>query len=295
MNLCRKLLFLVIALFSIGSLHAEEHPDWTTPVTPFRIAGNLYYVGSRDLASYLIVTPAGDILINSNLQSSPPLIRHSVEQLGFHFSDIKILLISHAHSDHAGGSAAILKQTGAKYMVMDADVPLIQDGGRSDFAYGGHQLMPPAHVDRVLHDGDEVRLGGSTLVAHKTAGHTRGTTTWTMQVQDGGKTRDVVIVGGWSVLSEYRLVATAKQPASYPGIAKDYAHTFDVLRSLPCDIFLGAHGLYFGMLGKLALVPKQGPSVWIDPQGYKSAVLEEQKDFEDKLAEQRAEAGKAKP
>lgn len=295
MSLCRKLLFLVVALLSFGSLHAQTHPDWTTPVEPFRIAGNLYYVGSRDLASYLVVTPAGDILINSNLASSPPLIRHSVEQLGFHFSDIKILLISHGHSDHAGGSAAILKQTGAKYMVMDADVQVIQDGGRSDFAYGGHLLMPPAHVDRVLHDGDEVRLGGSVLVAHKTAGHTRGTTTWTMRVQDGGKTRDVVIVGGWSVLSEYRLVATARQPASYPGIAKDYAHTFDVLRSLPCDIFLGAHGLYFGMLGKLALVPKQGASVWIDPAGYKSGVLEAQKDFEDDLAKQQAEVGKSKP
>ena len=294
MSLCRKLLFLVVALLSLGSLHGQSHPDWTTPVEPFRIAGNLYYVGSRDLAAYLVVTPVGDILINSNLASSPPLIRHSVEQLGFHFSDIKILLISHAHSDHAGGSAAILKQTGAKYMVMDADVPLIEDGGRSDFAYGGHQLMQPAHVDRVLHDGDEVRLGGSVLVAHKTAGHTRGTTTWTMRVQDGGKTRDVVIVGGWSVLSEYRLVATAKQPASYPGIARDYAHTFDVLSSLPCDIFLGAHGLYFGMLGKLALVPKQGPAIWIDPAGYKSAVLEEQKDFEDTLAKQQAETGKPK-
>jgi len=294
MSLCRKLLCLFVVLLSVGSLHAQTHPDWTTPVAPFRIAGNLYYVGTRDLAAYLVVTPAGDILINSNLASSPPLIRHSVEQLGFHFSDIKILLISHAHSDHAGGSAAILKQTGAKYMVMDADVQVIQDGGRSDFAYGGHQLMQPAHVDRVLHDGDEVQLGGSVLVAHKTAGHTRGCTTWTMRVQDGGKIRDVAIVGGWSVLSEYRLVATAKQPASYPGIAQDYAHTFDVLHSLPCDIFLGAHGLYFGMLGKLALLPKQGPAVWIDPEGYKRGVLELQKDFEDRLAEQQAEAAKPK-
>src|ERR1700743_3430221 len=138
--LVRGLLLGALALFA-AELHAQSNAEWTTPIAPFHIAGNLYYVGSRDLASYLIVTPAGDILINSNLTSSPPLIRHSVEQLGFHFSDLKILLISHAHSDHAGGSAAILKQTGAKYMVMDADVPLIQDGGRSDFAYGGHQFM----------------------------------------------------------------------------------------------------------------------------------------------------------
>jgi metallo-beta-lactamase class B len=293
MSPCRKLLCFVIVLLSFGRLHAQMNPDWTTPVAPFRIADNLYYVGSRDLASYLIVTPAGDILINSNLQSSVPQIRHSVERLGFRFSDIKILLISHAHSDHAGGSAAILKQTGAKYMVMDADVPTIQDGGRSDFAYGGRQLMPPAHVDRVLHDGDEVKLDGSVLVAHKTAGHTRGCTTWTMRVQDNGKPRDVVIVGSWNVLSEYRLVATATRPASYPGIAQDFAHGFEVLHSLPCDIFLGAHGGYFEMKEKLARMATEGSAVWLDPDGYKRAVVEHQKEFEDKLAKQRHEGTSA--
>src|ERR1700753_3408671 len=141
---------LAVLLTNASSARADDHPERTTPLKPFRIADNLYYVGSRDLASYLITTPQGDILINSNLESSPPLIRHSVEQLGFHWSDIKILLISHAHSDHDAGSAAILAQTHAKYMVMDGDVPVVESGGATDFAYGPKPQYPPAHVDRIL-------------------------------------------------------------------------------------------------------------------------------------------------
>ena len=269
---------------------ADDNPAWTTPIAPFRIVDNVYYVGSQDLAAYLIVTPAGDILINSNLESSVPLIKHSVEQLGFHFSDIKVLLISHAHFDHDAGSAGILKQTGAKYMVMDADVPSVEDGGVTDFAYGGKQQYPPAKVDRVLHDGDKVTLGGSTLVAHKTPGHTRGCTTWTMVVKDRGVNRNVVFVGSWNVNPGYRLVAAHGKPASYPGIAADYVHTFEVLRSLPCDFFLGAHGQYFDMLAKLKRAPAQGSAVWIDPAGYKAAVAERQQAFEAELAKQKVAA-----
>ncbi len=161
---------------------AAPNPAWTKPFPPFRIAGNLYYVGSEDLASYLIVTPKGDILINSSLESSVPLIRKSVETLGFHFSDIKILLISHAHYDHCAGSARIKQLTGAKYYVMDADVSVVESGGKTDFQYGAQPDMrfPPARVDRILHDGSTVSLGGTVLTAHLTAGHTRGTTTWTL-------------------------------------------------------------------------------------------------------------------
>jgi metallo-beta-lactamase class B len=285
-----KFMRCIAAAFVILTLHAsaQNNPEWTTPLTPFRIADNLYYVGSQDLASYLIVTPAGDILINSNLESSPPQIRHSVEQLGFRFSDIKILLISHAHFDHDAGSAAILKQTGAKYMVMDADVPSVEDGGVTDFAYGGKQQYPPAKVARILHDGDKVTLGGAVLVAHKTPGHTRGCTTWTMVVKDHGASRNVVIVGSWNVNPGYRLVDTPTKPASYPGIAADYVHTFAVLRALPCDIFLGAHGVYFDMLAKQKRMPAGGGAVWIDPEGYKSAVAERQQAFEAELAKQKA-------
>jgi metallo-beta-lactamase class B len=278
----------LLTLPAIAPARAQDNPAWLTPITPFKIADNLYYVGSQDLASYLIVTPKGDILINSSLEASVPLIRHSVEQLGFKFTDIKILLISHAHSDHDAGSAAIIKQTGAQYMVMDGDVPVVEDGGLTDFAYGGKQEYPPAKVSRILHDGETVSLGGAVLTAHKTPGHTRGCTTWTMTAKDHGAARNVVIVGSWNVNPGFRLVDTKAKPASYPGIAADYAHTFDVLRGLPCDIFLGAHGVYFDMLEKLKRMPAEGSAVWVDPAGYKSAVAERQQAFETELAKQKS-------
>src|SRR5215212_6660606 len=166
--------------------------DWTDPFPAFRIAGNLYYVGSKGLANYLITTPEGHILINSDLEANVPLIRASVESLGFKFSDIKILLISHAHWDHCAGSAMIKRLTGAKYMVMDEDVEVVESGGKSDFQYANDAaaIYPPAKVDRVLHDGDEVKLGDAILTARLTPGHTKGCTTWTMKVNDGSRPRD---------------------------------------------------------------------------------------------------------
>lgn len=267
-------------------LHGQVNPEWTTPQKPFRIAGNLYYVGSRDLASYLIVTPAGNILINGNLQTSPPQIRASVEALGFRWADTKILLNGQAHFDHSAGNAAILRQTGAKLMVMDADAPTMESGGRDDFAH--LPQFHPAHVSRILHDGSRVTLGGVTLTAHKTAGHTRGCTTWTMQVKDDrGRILNVVIVGGFAALDSYRLVSTPGHPESYPGIARDFKLTFATLKSLPCDIFLGAHGSYFNMRQKLREAAPQGDSRWIDPAGYRRAVNEAQQAFELKLKRQK--------
>jgi metallo-beta-lactamase class B len=280
----RWLCLLLLAPASL--LWAAANPEWTTPLAPFRIADNLYYVGSQDLASYLVVTPKGDILINSSLESSPALIQKSVEQLGFHFSDIKILLISHSHADHDAGSAEIKRLTGAKYMVMDGDVPVVESGGAKDFAYP-KDLYPAVKVDRVLHDGDQVRLGDAVLVAHKTPGHTRGNTTWTMRAAIGGQPRDVVIVGSWYVNPGYRLVDRPGKSASYPGIAADYEHSFVVWKSLPCDVFLGAHGGYFDMLEKLEKVKAgAGESVWIDPEGYKAALAERQQAFAAELKKQ---------
>ena len=271
-------------------MQAQTHPDWTTPQKPFRIADNLYYVGSRDLAAYLVTTPAGNILINANLKSSPPQIRASVESLGFHWADTRILLNSQAHFDHAAGSAEVIRETGAKLMVMDGDARTMETGDVHDF--GGRELatFPPAHVSRVLHDGDTVRLGGVVLTAHKTAGHTRGCTAWTMQVTDQGHMRNVVIVGGFAALDSYRLIATPGRPASYPGIAEDFLHGFAVERKLSCDIFLGAHGSYFDMQEKLARLPKEGASVWIDPQGYEEAIADAQKSIENRIAKERREA-----
>jgi metallo-beta-lactamase class B len=276
----------LLLLLPTSCLYAASNPEWTTPLAPFRIADNLYYVGSQDLASYLVVTPKGDILINSSLESSPALIKKSVEQLGFHFNDIKILLISHAHADHDAGSAEVKRLTGAKYMVMDGDAAVVESGGAKDFAYP-KDLYPATKVDRVLHDGDQVRLGGAVLVAHKTAGHTRGCTTWTMRSLINGHPQNVVIVGSWNVNPGYRLVDRPGQAASYPGIVEDYRHTFTLLKGLPCEVFLGAHGAYFSMLEKLDKAKAgAGESVWIDPEGYRAAVAERQQAFEDELKRQ---------
>ncbi len=282
------ILFMLLALGA--SLRAQVNPEWTTPQKPFRIAGNLYYVGSRDLAAYLVVTPAGNILINANLDSSPPQIRASVEGLGFRWADTRVLLNSQAHFDHAAGNAAVVRETGAKLMVMDGDVEAMETGDAHDFGGSGLHRFPPVHVARVLHDGDTVRLGETVLTAHKTAGHTRGSTAWTMQVMDEGHARNVVIVGGFAALNSYRLIDTAKRPASYPGILADFEHGFAVERGLPCDIYLGAHGGYFDMQQKLARFPKEGPSVWIDPEGYRQAVAEAEKSIQAKVAAERRQA-----
>jgi metallo-beta-lactamase class B len=287
MRIFRILVRLCPMLFLAASIHAADNPDWSTPATPFRIAGNLYYVGSRDLASYLLVTPQGNILINSNLESSVAQIRHSVEQLGFRFKDVRILLISHSHFDHDAGSAAVKQQTGAQYMVMDGDVAVVESGGAKDFQYAATSHYPAAKVDRVLHDGDEVKLGGTVLVAHKTPGHTRGCTTWTLRVTEKGRSLNVVIVGSWNVNPGYRLVDRPGQPASYPGIAADFQNTFSVLKQLPCDIFLGAHGGYFDMLKKLERpATADATERWIDNPGYLAAVSERQHAFEAELARQ---------
>ncbi len=268
--------------------------DWTTPLPPFQIADNLYYVGSRDLAVYLITTPSGNILINAGIETSPPLIRASVEKLGFRWKDTKILLNGQAHSDHMGGAAQVLRETHAKDMVMEGDADVVRTGGRTDVAFGtdGLKVYAPARVDRILHDGDTVTLGGVTLTSHKTAGHTRGCTTWTFRTHIPGEPptqlRNVVIVGGLSALDSYRLIDTPDRPASYPGTASDFERTFATLRALPCDIFLGSHGLYFDLLAKVARLPKEGPIVFVDPTGYQAAITTAEKDFQADLQQQRA-------
>lgn len=279
----RAIAFLLLAF--AGGLWAQS-PEWTEPFPAHKIADNLYYVGSKGLASYLITTPQGNIIINSSLESSVPMIRASVEKLGFKFSDTKILLISHSHWDHDAGSAALKKQTGAQYMVMDADVPVVESGGKEDFQYWNqpNTLYPAAKVDRVLHDGDTVKLGNVTLTAHKTPGHTKGCTTWTFQTTDKGKTYNVVIVGSPNVNAGYKLVNNTR----YPEIAKDYETTFRVLKSLPCDIFLGAHGDYYGMLAKYPKLQAGGANPFIDPAGYEAYVAEREQAFRAELKKQSA-------
>jgi metallo-beta-lactamase class B len=283
-----SLLMIIVLIVAANDSYkpAPLQNDWTEPFPAFRIAGNLYYVGSRGLASYLITTPEGHILINSNMEANVPMIRTSVETLGFKFSDIKILLISHAHWDHCAASATIKRLTGAKYMVTEGDVGVVESGGKSDFQYGTDPtaLFTATKVDRVLHDSDEVKLGDATLTARLTPGHTRGCTTWTMKVNDGSKARDVVIIGSPNVNPGYKLVGNTV----YPGITEDYEKTFRVLKSLPVDYFLGAHGSYFDLETKYPKFKAGDASAFIDPAGYKNYVEEREQAFRRELKKQKS-------
>jgi metallo-beta-lactamase class B len=256
-----------------------ESRSWNRPVEPFRIAGNLFYVGASEIASYLVATPNGLIVIDGGFVETAPIIRANIEKLGFHFKDVRILLSTHAHYDHAGGLAALKEQTGAKLMASERDAPLLERGGKDDPQFGDKWPFPPVTPDRLLYDGDHVTLGGSTLTAVMTPGHTQGCTTWTMTVSEKGKSYHVVIVGS-PTFPAYKLVGNEK----YPDIVSDYHKTFETLQSLPCDIFLGAHGSFFNLSAKMV------SHNFVDPDGYRAFVDRWAKAFERELKQQQSAA-----
>lgn len=266
---------LICASFCLG-----QNSDWDEPFPPHRIADNLYYVGSRGLSTYLITTSKGHILINSSFDRTVPIIKANVEKLGFKFSDIKILLASHAHDDHVAGHAMIQKMTGAKVYVMRGDDDVVASGGKGMYLYKSR--WTPVKVDRILEDGEEVQLGEATLKARLTPGHTRGCTTWTMEASDKGRKLAVIIIGSPNVNPGFQLVKNR----DYPGIASDYARAFEVWRSLPCDIYLGAHGNYYGMEEKVKLLGTSETNPFIDPKGYKEYIRDREQNYRKILMEQ---------
>jgi metallo-beta-lactamase class B len=273
-------LAVLVGIVAVDARAQDRQAEFNKPFPPHKVIGNVYYVGSEQLASYLITTPEGNILINSSFESTVPVIRAAVEKLGFKFTDIKILLGSHAHGDHMEGDALVKDLTKAKVMAMEQDVPALRT-----MRPGGKEHP----IDRVLHDGDEVELGGATLVAHKTAGHTKGCTTWTLRTQEAGKAYNVLISCSIGVNPGYVLVNNK----DYPDIADDYVRSFTVMRSLPVDVFLGAHGSFYNLTEKYARLEKGGsPSPFIDPDGFKQYVDRSEKSFQARLAEQKKAAGK---
>lgn len=278
-----KSLLLPLFLLNLTSATAQRNDAtrraWNRPVEPFRVIGNIYYVGVAGITSFLITTPKGHILLDGGLPESVPHIRASIKKLGFRLKDVKILLNSHAHFDHAGGFAELKRLTGAKLMATKADARLLTKGGKGDFIRGEKPSFPPVNVDRFLHDTDTVTLNGITMIARLTPGHTRGCTTWTMKVRDAGRNRNVVFVGS-TTISDYKLVNNTK----YPQIASDFAATFALLKSLPCDIFLGPHEEFFGLEQK-RLRQKKGtkPNPFIDPQGYHTFLKDTENDYKQQL------------
>jgi metallo-beta-lactamase class B len=251
--------------------------DMTTAFPPHKVIGNIYYVGTKSLSAYLIVTPAGNILINSTYERNVPLIQKSIEQLGFKFTDTKILLGSHAHGDHQEGDAMVKQITGAQVMAMAEDVPALQamkPGGK------------PHPIDRVLHDGDTVTLGGVTLTAHLTPGHTRGCTTWTMTANEGGKSYDVAIIGSAGTNPGFKLVNNP----DIPNQADEYERAFKVLKSLKVDVPLGSHPSMYNLDAKFPKIGR-GPNPFIDPEGYKLEIAIAEAMFRAVLAQQKKDAG----
>jgi metallo-beta-lactamase class B len=249
-----------------------------TAFLPHKVADNIWYIGTESLASFLITTPQGHIVINSSYQANVPLLLASVAKLGFKDSDIKIILGSHAHADHMEGDALLKQLTGAQVMAMQEDVPALERMRPGD---------KPHPVDKVLHDGDQVTLGGATLVAHLTPGHTRGCTTWTMKASENGRRYDVVIVGSMGVNPGFVLVNNKETPQ----IADEYSRGFKVLRSLPCDIPLASHPAMYNLAAKIQKLGTT-PNPFIDPTGYKAELDIVEGVFNQTLDEQRKGAVK---
>jgi metallo-beta-lactamase class B len=241
-----------ISLAPVQAQSDAEALKWNEPVEPFRIAGNLYYVGAKEVAAYLVATPEGHVLLDGGLPETAARIEAGVERLGFHLKDVKILLKSHAHFDHAGGLAALKAKSGARLLASAGDAPVLAAGGKGDFLFGDTFTFPPVAVDRQVRDRETVTLGGTTLTAHLTPGHTKGCTSWEIAVRDGAETRHAVVLCSLSILPQARL--TGKP--SYTGIAGDFLRSYALLKALPCDIFLAAHGSFFDLLGKREIQKK---------------------------------------
>lgn len=273
-----KYLLLVIALLSNVSF-AQLDPSMNQPVEPFRIIGNIYYVGSSDLTSYLITSPQGDILLDAGLVKTAPMIRDNIRKLGFKVKDVKYLINSHAHYDHAAGFPQLKRWTGATLVTSRATADLLERGGRDDPMYGNRFPFSPMHPDRIIDDGDKVAIGDAAMTAHLTPGHTKGCTTWTTEVTENGRRYHVLFLCSVSAPG-YKLVNNPK----YPNVVEDYRYTFAYLKTLPCDVFLAAHGSFFHLTEKrmeLKADSKRNP--FIDPEEFHRFVERAQSEFEAEL------------
>ena len=266
-------ILLAFALCSVGFAQSspEQRAAWNQPVKPFRIIGNIYYVGAANVSSFFIKTPDGAILLDGGLPETAPLIAKNIAALGFSISDVKFLLNSHAHFDHCGGLAELKKLSGARMIASAADAAVLNSGA------GQFGSFPAVHVDRVIKDSDTVRLAAATLTAHLTPGHTKGCTTWTMPVTDAGKTYQVVFYCSTSVVD--KLVNNS----DYPTIVSDYMRSFAELRKMPCDVFLAPHAGLFNLDAKRKQLDAGKLDAFVDPTEMQKYVEGSEKDFRAEL------------
>jgi metallo-beta-lactamase class B len=281
----RWVLCLLIALVGCASQAGVPYSmrAWNRSFEPYRVVGNIYYVGSSEIAQFLIVTSAGNILLDSGFEASVPRLRENIEALGFRYGDTKLLLTSHAHIDHVQAHALVRQQTGAQVVVSVADAPFVERGGKGEPVFDGVYSWTPSPVDRRVSDGEQVTLGETTLTAHLTPGHTPGATTWTMQVMDQGKPLNVVFFPSANVNPGVKLLGNAR----YPQIASDFADSFRVWKALPCDVFLADHGDFYDMRGKRLRQRAGAPNPFIDPEGYQHFIREAEQRFQTQLDSER--------
>lgn len=277
------LLVLVILPLTDSTTSAQANSEWTQPYQPFRIAGNLYYVGTYDLACYLITTSEGLILINTGLAESVTMIRRNIEALGFRYSDIKILLTTQAHFDHVEGMAEIKKDTGAKMMVQEGDAQVLADGGKSDFLFGGSYTFSPVSVDRVLHDHDTIRLGKTKMIVLHHPGHTKGSTSFMVDVADEKRTWRVLIVNIPSILPQTRISGMP----SYPNVGKDYAYTLDSLKKLQFDLWVASHASQFRLHKKRKPGDGYRPEAFSDRTGYEASINTIKREYDKRLKQEK--------
>jgi metallo-beta-lactamase class B len=278
----RILVLLALALPAM----AQENAEWVRPFPPFKILGNVYWVGTWDLSTYLITTPAGNILINTGMPSTVPQILANVEQLGFKLSDTKILTATHGHVDHVAGMALLKGVTGAKLVISEPDVSLLESGGKTDFRFGetASAHFEPVKVDQKLKDGDKITLGGMEITAHLNPGHTKGATSFTFDMPEGGKTYHVIIANLGSINPG---VKVSGMP-SYPNIATDYARTFHDQKEMKIDVFLASHASQFGLHKKYQPGDPYNPNRFVDPTGFHDAVDRLEKTYREQLAKEQA-------
>lgn len=279
-----SIFLLLVFTVEMSAQASEDDRRANTPIEPFQIIGNVYYVGAAEVTAFLVTTPKGHILIDAGFAETAAQITANVKKLGFKIGDIKLLLNTQAHFDHAGGFVELKRLSGAKMVASPADKVLLEKGGRDDFTWGDKYVYEPVTVDRKVSDGERVTLGGVGLKAVFTPGHTKGCTTWMMELRDGGQKYTVAFVGSTSSPG-YTFYGNEK----YPGIIADYEKTFAVMKRLNPDIFLASHGSFFGLLEKAEKIRlKRNPNPFIDPEGYKTWIGETEKNFREKLATQKA-------
>ncbi len=282
----RKVAIIAVSLFLCLSASAQQvkepriDSEWVRPYPPFRIAGNLYYVGTYDLGCYLIVTSHGNILVNTGLASSASQIKQNIESLGFKFFDIKILLITHAHFDHVGALAAIKKETGATLMVDSADAEVLESGGSTDYELGRYGIsFVPVHPDRLLHNGDTVSLGGMHLVMLHHPGHTKGSCSYLFTVKDSSRSYRVLIANMPTIITDRSFADITL----YPNIAQDYAYTLHAMKNLQFDIWVASHASQFDLHDKHQPGDGYNPLVFADRKGYDDELNDLQKAYDEKL------------